>query len=60
MAYGCCGGETARRAANLPLKEVAALFGVSPSRISRIQRQVAQGRQNARIRKLLARYKVKS
>ena len=49
-----------RRAANLPLNQVAALFGVSPSRISRIQSQVAQGRQNARIRKLLARYKVKN
>lgn len=49
-----------RRAANLPLKEVAALFGVSPSRISRIQGQVAQARPNARMRKLLTRYKVKN
>lgn len=34
-----CAAWLLRRAANLPLRQVAALFGVSPSRISHIQRQ---------------------
>lgn len=39
QAYHCA-AWLLRRAANLPLKEVAALFGVSPSRISHIQRSM--------------------
>ena len=34
-----CAAWLLRRAANLPLRQVAELFGVSPSRISHIQRQ---------------------
>lgn len=37
------GAYLLRRAANLPLNEVAHLFGVSPSRISHIQRKIEAG-----------------
>ncbi len=47
-----------RRAANLPLREVAALFSVSPSRISRIQRDIERGVPDRITGQLLTRYKV--
>ena len=48
-----------RRAANLPLGHVAALFSVSPSRISRIQRDIERGVPDPVTGRLLAGYKVK-
>ncbi len=47
-----------RRAANLPLREVAALFSVSPSRISRIQRDIEGVAQDQITRRLMMKYKV--
>lgn len=49
-----------RRVANVPLKEVANLFNVSPSRISQIQKQAKAGRFDKKIVRLLKRYKVKN
>ena len=49
-----------RRAANLPLREVASLSGVSPSRVSHIQRQMAQGKMDDALRQLSQMYKVKN
>lgn len=49
-----------RRVVNLSLKEVAALFRVSPARISRIQREVEQGDLDSRLAGLLELYKVKN
>ena len=49
-----------RRAANLPLRDVAALFSVSPSRISHIQRDIEHGVPDRITGQLLARYKVKN
>ncbi len=48
-----------RRAANLPLGHVSALFSVSPSRISRIQRDIERGAPDPVTARLLAGYKVK-
>lgn len=48
-----------RRSANLPLKEVAGLFGVSPSRISHIQRSMDTGRLSPLQRKAAKQCKVK-
>ncbi len=49
-----------RRVGNLPLKEVASRAGVSPSRVSKIQRQVEQQEVERPLRFLLEKYKVKN
>lgn len=49
-----------RRAANLSLKEVAALAAVSPPRISQIQRKMEEATPEPRLRKLINMYKVKN
>jgi len=49
-----------RRVCNLPLKEVARRAGVSPPRVSQIQRQVEQQEADRRLGLLLKRYKVKT
>ena len=49
-----------RRVANVPLKEVADLFNVSPPRISQIQKQAKAGRFDKKLTRLLKRYKVKN
>ena len=49
-----------RRAANLSLRDVASLSGVSPSRVSHIQRQIEQGKTNESLRQLICLYKVKN
>lgn len=48
-----------RRKANLPLGEVAKLFGVSASRISHIQRELEGRQPSAREREVIALYNVK-
>ncbi|MEO1767343.1 REP-associated tyrosine transposase [Thiobacter aerophilum] len=48
-----------RRAANLPLRDVARQAGVSPGRISQIQRAL-EAEPPARLARLLAKYKVKA
>ena len=47
-----------RRVASLPLRDVAALGGVTAPRISRIQREVEKGPRPPRLARLLRRYKV--
>ena len=49
-----------RRAANLPLQEVAKRCQVSPSRISKIQNAIESGDRSAVLRQLLDKYKVKN
>ncbi len=49
-----------RRAANLSLRKVAALFSVSPSRISRIQRDIERSVPDRITGRLLTLYKVKN
>ena len=49
-----------RRAANVSLKDVASLAGVSPSRVSHIQRRIEQGEADEPLRQLLLLYKVKN
>ncbi len=49
-----------RRAANLTLREVASLAGVSPSRVSHIQRQMEQSKMDDSLRQLIQMYKVKN
>jgi REP element-mobilizing transposase RayT len=49
-----------RRAANLPLAEVARRAGVSPPRVSQIQAQVERGKLSGRLRSLIEDYKVKA
>jgi hypothetical protein len=44
-----------RRVANLPLREVAQWAGVSPGRVSQIQREIEDGRQDDRIGALCVR-----
>lgn len=44
----CCAAYLLRRAANMSLREVAALFGVSVSRISHIQRRMETKRRSLR------------
>lgn len=48
-----------RRVVNMRLNEVADLFGVSASRVSKIQKCVEEGRADIRMMKLLKKYKVK-
>lgn len=48
-----------RRAANLRLNEVADLFDVSPSRISRIQHEIEAGDFDSKSKKLLREFKIK-
>lgn len=54
-----CAAYLLRRAANMPLKEVAAMFCVSPSRISHIQRTFEAGAISGEARQLLLLCKVK-
>ncbi len=49
-----------RRAANLPLAATAECCNVSPSRISRIQRDVEAGERSAQSNRLIDRYKIKN
>lgn len=49
-----------RRAANLPLAEVANRAGVSPGRISQIQAEIERGRIEGPLRDLIDSYKVKA
>ncbi len=49
-----------RRVANLPLKDVSALVGVSISRISRIQSTIEREALSGPLKELVARYKVKN
>ena len=50
-----------RRVVNLSLKAVAGIFGVSPSRVSRIQADIERGaNRESRLIKLLKQYKVKN
>ncbi|HEY4732454.1 MAG TPA: transposase [Gammaproteobacteria bacterium] len=49
-----------RRATNMTLKEVATLCGVSPSRVSHIQRHIEKGIPDKHLMKLLERCKVKN
>jgi hypothetical protein len=48
-----------RRAANLCLKEVAALVGISAPRVSQIQREIERGEVDAVLGQLLENYKLK-
>lgn len=48
-----------RRAANLRLKEVAALAGISGPRVSQIQQEIEQGEREPILDRLLASYKLK-
>jgi len=48
-----------RRACNLPLKEVSAMAGVSPSRVSKIQSHIERTEPSGPTATLLDRYKVK-
>ncbi|WP_089937006.1 REP-associated tyrosine transposase [Candidatus Entotheonella palauensis] len=48
-----------RRAANLRLKEVARLAGISAPRVSQIQREIEQGEVDSGLRQLLEHYKLK-
>ena len=47
-----------RRAANLPLKQVAGRFGISPPWVSRIQGRIERGETDRRLRRLLRRYNI--
>jgi putative transposase len=49
-----------RRAANLPLAEVATRAGISAPRVSQIQTQIERGAISGRLKQLLDRYKVKA
>ena len=49
-----------RRAANLPLRAVAERGKISPSRVSKIQRAIEEGKLDATLRQLLDRCKVKN
>jgi len=50
-----------RRVVNLSLKAVAGIFGVSPSRVSRIQADIERGaNRESKLIKLLKQYKVKN
>lgn len=49
-----------RRAANLPLAEVASRAGVSPGRVSQIQAEIEGSRIDAVLQALIATYKVKA
>lgn len=49
-----------RRAANLPLNEVAGRVGVSAARISQIQSAIERGKPGAVLNRLINRYKVKA
>jgi len=50
-----------RRVVNLSLKAVAGIFGVSPSRVSRIQSDIERGaNRESKLIKLLKQYKVKT
>lgn len=49
-----------RRVANLPLKEVASLAGISSPRVSQIQRQVTHGELDAPLQSLLMQYQLKN
>jgi hypothetical protein len=49
-----------RRAANLPLKRVAGMFGVSQPWVSRIQGQIERGPVDRRLRALLRRFDLPS
>ncbi len=53
-------GYLLRRAANLPLREVASLAGVLPSRVSHMQRQMEQSKMDDSLRQLIQMYKVKN
>ncbi len=53
-------GYLLRRAANLPLREVASLVGVLPSRVSHMQRQMEQSKMDDSLRQLIQMYKVKN
>lgn len=57
-SYQCC-VYLLRRAANIPLKKVARLFGISPSRISHIQRELESRELNETERWIMAQCKVK-
>ena len=48
-----------RRSTNLSLKEVARVFGVSPSRITHIQEAIEGGRRSRPLARLLNRCEVK-
>ena len=48
-----------RRAVNLSLKQVSALVGVSPSRVSRIQSNIEAQKRDGPLASLLERYNVK-
>jgi len=47
-----------RRAANLRLKEVAVMTGISAPRVSQIQREIEQGEADAELEQLLERYQL--
>jgi hypothetical protein len=49
-----------RRVANLPLKDVSALAGVSISRVSRIQSSIEGETPRGPLKELLAKYEVKN
>lgn len=49
-----------RRVVNLPLREVAKLFNISISRVSKIQREVEEEGTDERMTKLREKYKVKT
>jgi REP element-mobilizing transposase RayT len=49
-----------RRAANLPLAEVAKRAGISPPRVSQIQTEVKKGKLSEPLRRLVENYKVKA
>lgn len=57
-AYSCA-AYLLRRVANMPLKEVAHMFGVSPSRISHIQRAIETRALSGKAQKLMLLCKVK-
>lgn len=48
-----------RRVCNLPLKEVSAMAGVSPSRISKIQGHIERGEASGPMKAVLNKYKLK-
>jgi hypothetical protein len=48
-----------RRAANLPLVEVAKIMGISPPRVSQIQKEIEDEDMDSRLLSLARRYKVK-
>ena len=47
-----------RRVANLPLRTVADIAGISPGRVAQIQRQLDQSNSNQRLQRLLTKYNV--